>query len=827
MQNSPQDSRSSTSGSSNWLGRMQNGWSAQNVGTAWIDRIWAEWPGQALAAQYPHDREAAIWLAIGGRGAGKTRLGAEWVNGLVHGLRPFAGRRHKAIALVGETLADVHEVMIDGPSGIRTISRGARPRFETSRRRLVWDNGAVAHVFSSEDPESLRGPQFEAAWLDELGCPAVDKGPNQPNMFPDPKAAENGVPHFSHGGRSDIAQRRFLEAHLEHWDPEARDFDAAANPLSAVYGARMLDPERTYLWAWDARPFPAFPQRADLWSDGANWSRGHWLNGRLAGPDIASLVNAILADHGQPPAVVDGVEGTVHGYVVADPSSARAALEPIVDLFDLAVIERADALLFRQASATGAPALEIGELASEADGPLIETVRGADHEFPAEALLTFADPMRDYQGASARASRLGASGSRQSTVAFPGVLEAGQARALIGDWLSRLWYQRETISFCVAQPDAGLVPGAVVRLPATGNPSAFLVTGIEDGLVRRIAARQVAFAVPEPWRETDSRSAPAVPVAAGKPHAVFLDLPMGVGEGTAAEQFRVAAWQKPWRSQMLYSSPELTGFTPRGMVLRPAALGRLLEPLAGGVEGRLVRSQPIAVELFDAEVASVSMLQLLNGANAAAVRSASGVWELLQFRDAEETAPQRWRLSTLLRGQFGTGDAMASGAAAGADFVLLDESVVPAGLSMAETGLELNWRIGPSGSDISDLQFATSRQVGGLRAQLPLPPVHLRALRSNGDLVLSWIRRGRIDADGWEAEDIPLGEEREEYRLEIAAPGGAVVRTVTVGQQRWTYQAAALAADFATMPPALDVTVRQLSTRVGWGIAARARLSLA
>lgn len=107
------------------------------------------------------------WLVLGGRGAGKTRLGAEWVNGLVRGFSPFALRRHDRIALVGETLSDVREVMIEGPSGIVTIARHDRPRFEPSRRRLVWDNGAVAQIFSSEDPDSLRGPQFAAAWCDE------------------------------------------------------------------------------------------------------------------------------------------------------------------------------------------------------------------------------------------------------------------------------------------------------------------------------------------------------------------------------------------------------------------------------------------------------------------------------------------------------------------------------------------------------------------------------------------------------------------------------------------------------------------------------------
>ena len=103
------------------------------------------------------------WLVLGGRGAGKTRAGAEWIAGEVAAAR--AGR----IALVGETLADAREVMIDGPSGLRTIARDAdQPRYEVTRKRLLWPNGAVAHVFSAGEPDSLRGPQFDAAWGDEL-----------------------------------------------------------------------------------------------------------------------------------------------------------------------------------------------------------------------------------------------------------------------------------------------------------------------------------------------------------------------------------------------------------------------------------------------------------------------------------------------------------------------------------------------------------------------------------------------------------------------------------------------------------------------------------
>ncbi|MEX0955427.1 MAG: terminase family protein [Rhizobiaceae bacterium] len=127
-----------------------------------------EWFKHGIRWQYPFLGAPDRWLVLGGRGAGKTRLGAEWVNSHVRGFAPFALTRYGQLALVAETLGDAREVMIEGPSGIATIARGDRPRYESSRRRLVWASGAVAQVFSAEDPDSLRGPQFEAVWADEI-----------------------------------------------------------------------------------------------------------------------------------------------------------------------------------------------------------------------------------------------------------------------------------------------------------------------------------------------------------------------------------------------------------------------------------------------------------------------------------------------------------------------------------------------------------------------------------------------------------------------------------------------------------------------------------
>jgi len=129
----------------------------------WMFEFWA------LPHQLPPEGAWKTWVIMGGRGAGKTRAGAEWVRSMVEGARPSDPGRAARVALVGETVDQVREVMVFGESGILACSPpDRRPTWEAGRRRLVWPNGAVAQVYSAHEPESLRGPQFDAAWVDEL-----------------------------------------------------------------------------------------------------------------------------------------------------------------------------------------------------------------------------------------------------------------------------------------------------------------------------------------------------------------------------------------------------------------------------------------------------------------------------------------------------------------------------------------------------------------------------------------------------------------------------------------------------------------------------------
>lgn len=159
---------------------------------------------RARESQRPPAGDWRVWAVVAGRGFGKTRTGAEWVIDRVLN----KGRRH--IAMVGRTDDDASDVMVEGPAGVLAISRpDFKPRYERSKGKLTWPNGAIAHVYSAAMAQSLRGPEHDDAWLDELG--AWDDPEALSNLMlglragPDPRACVTTTP------RSTEMMRKLLE----------------------------------------------------------------------------------------------------------------------------------------------------------------------------------------------------------------------------------------------------------------------------------------------------------------------------------------------------------------------------------------------------------------------------------------------------------------------------------------------------------------------------------------------------------------------------------------------------------------------------------------
>ncbi|MGY2051672.1 baseplate multidomain protein megatron, partial [Methylobacterium sp. JK268] len=236
-------------------------------------------------------------------------------------------------------------------------------------------------------------PQSKPIRFTELGCPAVDKGANQPNVFVDPKSSESFLP-YSSTGRQDLAmQRAFLEAALAYW--RASD----GNPVSAVYGTRMVDPERIFLWTWDARPYPEFPRQSGVWSDAPNYALGHWLNGRLGLASLPDVVAEICREAGAPVDVSE-LRGVVSGYALTEVQAPRDSLAPLRTAFFFDGVESGGALRFLPLARAPVARFTEADLVAAGQGADFRRTRSEETALPGSVALTYLDPARAYQGAA-------------------------------------------------------------------------------------------------------------------------------------------------------------------------------------------------------------------------------------------------------------------------------------------------------------------------------------------------------------------------------------------------------------------------------------------
>jgi hypothetical protein len=653
-------------------------------------------------------------------------------------------------------------------------------------------------------------PQSKPVWLTEAGCPAVDKGTNQPNLFFDAKSSESGFPYYSSGQRDDLILGRHVEALADYWGASG-----AHNPVSSLYGAPMVDAARIFNWAWDARPFPYFPARGDLWADAPNYARGHWLNGRIGAVPLGRLIEAVCAAYGFTAVDAGEVEGLVDGFLIDRPMSARQALEGVMAVFAIDAVERDGVLKFRMRRSEPVLTVADGDFAEgEPESPVYALTRAQETELPATVRLSYIESALDYRRATVEAQERQGESARENHLELPCAVgqEIAQARAEI--LLQEAWSGRDAIALGLAPSRLELEPGDVVTLGLSSGDRQFRIEEIADGEARRLKARHYQMSVFEA-PEAPSRAPAAGKVAVyGTPDAAFLDLPIAIATAAAHAPW-LAASAKPWPGTLALYRLVGANYVLNRAVEAAATKGALTEALPAGPLYVFDRATSFTVRLEAGALSAVSEAQVLQGANVAAVGSPATGFEILQFAGAELVGTDAYRLSVLLRGQSGSEPEVAASRAAGERFVLLNGAVVQPVLSLADAGLPHTWKLGPAQYDINrkHLTLTTSGKMLGLR---PLSPCQLRARRDGADVVFDWIRRTRIDGDSWEAAEVPLGEESEAYVLDIL-DGPAVKRSASLSAPTYRYLAADIAADFGTAPSSFSLRVAQMSAVFGRG----------
>ena len=270
----------------------------------------------------------------------------------------------------------------------------------------------------------------------------------------------------------------------------------ANNPASGVYAGRMIETDEIAFWSWDARPFPAFPARGDVWTDGGNWRLGHWLTGRLGGTGLAELVRELCRRGGLPEGLADTSRlsrRASRAISSAALESARGSIEPLMRAFAFDGVETDGSLRFvhrgGRAGRRHRPGIARRGRAS-ARTRTCSCTRGQETELPLALKWRVVKADEEFGGLTVEARRITVDAARVRSESFEIAMPQSAADRAARRALFEEWIGREEAAFALPPSMLALDPTDVVRIEHDGRTPEYQLARITDGDARRIEARR-------------------------------------------------------------------------------------------------------------------------------------------------------------------------------------------------------------------------------------------------------------------------------------------------------------------------------------------------
>jgi hypothetical protein len=603
------------------------------------------------------------------------------------------------------------------------------------------------------------------------------------------------------------------------------------NAPTSGAGVKMLDTRNMFAWAWDARPFPDFPAQGGTWRDASNYHLGHWINGRLEQAPLKWIIGDLCASAGIEDfdaARIVGPATLANGVVADGPVSARDTIEHIADALQFDAYETGGKIVFASRSQMKTIDISLDDLVMEsADDVGYSLTRAQETDLPGAFTLSFIDMYRSYDSGTVRERKQIGTSQNTASLSAPLILDPGYAKELARALLQQHWQARDTgtlklpPSFSIVDPgdciafDIGESAPLKFRVERIerGEFLSLEITGFDPSSARFGSASAGADALAKPSAQTH-----------GPPIVEFLDLPLLTGDEPQPWAPRIAAFATPWNGVNVYRTVDGTN-TLIASVATPALMGEIVDgAFYAGPRSVWDYGNSLYVRFYsDAALSSKSEAEVFDGANMVAVKAPGGEWEIVQFAEAELLDTNKYRLSKLLRAQFGTEAGMANPVPIGSRVVVLNPATLATlGITVDQIGQALTLRTGPandSPSAASYFDYAITPRGVGLR---PWSVSHLRGRRplGYGDVEIEWKRRTRYGGDAWDPPDVPLNEQSELYDLEILDWSGDVLRAANgLTSPAWTYVAADQTADWGGPQNVYPMRVYQRSAQIGRGYA--------
>ncbi|ETO91141.1 MAG: hypothetical protein P857_627 [Candidatus Xenolissoclinum pacificiensis L6] len=602
------------------------------------------------------------------------------------------------------------------------------PIYAVKNIEYWWNN---LH-YDDKKQETSWVPKSKNIWFTEYGFASVDNCTSQPHVFFTANKPE--FPYYSVGKVDVLAQRNAIIATLRRW----LESDVVTN---------------FFLWCWDARPFPSFPQLHNVWMDGSDWKYGHWVQGKVYGVSLSYIVYDICLRAGllEEQILSTALSDIVMGYIIDKPINSRQALQNLQNVYFFNILEKDKKIcaLYDQES--------VISLHTECIvGDSIRRETQHMNHLPPSIELLFLNYERHCEWDIEYICKN--NNGKKNTINIPVVMYEEQASAIANILFNKLCYERISYNFSTYS-DVEIIPGDIISLydELLSKIVHIKVEKTRQGKVREVFG---VLYIPEIYSYFFSRYSidisqeTTVNVKPGDTFLNILDIPSLPTSSQDILYFVIIAQDNDWRGMTLYNNGLFLCDTKQLSVI-----GKSNYVLRKGFSECIDTVSEIIITLIYGTLTSLTDEDFLNFGNLSMIGK-----EIIQFQYAEQISNNQYKLKNILRGCCGTEHYMDTHEE-NEDFILLDANVI---------------KLETQKSDIETVQQYSTQSIGSDNmlhfnilytnySRRPFSVAHLKVIYNsfNDEYIVSWVRRSRIHYVWSDYTDIPLDEQYEKYYLEI------------------------------------------------------------
>ncbi|QJT94071.1 glycoside hydrolase TIM-barrel-like domain-containing protein [Wolbachia endosymbiont of Diaphorina citri] len=486
-----------------------------------------------------------------------------------------------------------------------------------------------AHV-NPDGSKTKWQPKMKKIWFTEYGFPSMNGCTNEPNVFVDKGSIESKYPRYSNGEVSFLSQKTAIEGTLKKWQ-----------------SSEMV--EKMFLWAWDARPFPYFPNLCDMWADCHNWQTGHWVQGKISQLNVSDVLSDLLQKVGLKGDQFDtsDVKGLLSGCVINDQQPVRSIIKMLRSCYFFDVVEQNSKLKFIQKGRGVTTEIPIDEIVCNNSLKLIQL---SQLDLNNRINIVYFNRNFGYP-IDVKYAELPKQGST-ATVEIPLIMEEGEAQNIAEVLLYSSWQERNVYNFKLPIKYAWLAPSNVITISDGEKKHTVRIvkTKFESMSIQVIGVGYDSSIYKLSFSSTRSLMLKEYPpFHISKTIIEMIDLPHIKGN---IASFTLISEEEGWKGATLFISYDDKDYKPIASANIQSTYGYV-------------------IEFTDDEIVVVLRFGQLDVINSTALALIGK--EVIQFQDTKLIDKNKYKLSNLIRGQESTKRYEHT---TGEKFVLLDDSII-------------------------------------------------------------------------------------------------------------------------------------------------------